>query len=705
MKKFSQFIAKRNKLVLIVGLILLIPALFGYLGTRINYDILSYLPQNLDSTKGQEVLDEVYSDAATGILVVDGMEKKDIVKVKDKIKKVNGVESVIWLDDALDISVPQEILPDSIKKQVYNGDSTLMMIKFSGSTASESTMNAIGDIKKLMNKQCFLSGMSAIVTDTKNLADKEAPFYVVVAVILSVIVLILSMESTFVPIIFLISIGIGILYNLGTNIVFGEISYITKALAAVLQLGVTMDYSIFLMHRYDEEILKHDSKKEAMAEAIQATMLSISASSLTTVAGFLALCTMNLTLGKDIGLVMAKGVVIGVICSVTILPAFILTFDKLIHKWKHRTIIPEFTKTPNFVVKHYKAFIVIFLITILPAFYGNQNTPVYYNLDESLPKDMDSIVATNKLKDEFNMMTTHFIVVKDDVESYKMKEMISKLKNVEGITAVIGYDEIIGPTIPEDFVPAKIKDVFKQGGYNILLANSRYKSAQDEENEQITELNSIVKEYDENAMITGEGALTKDLINVADVDFKNVSFTSILAIFAIIVIAFKSISIPVLLVAAIEYAIFINMGIPYYTGNIIPFIASIVIGTIQLGATVDYAILMTSRFQEELQNGYDKKTAIKKAMTGSCKSIVTSGLTFFGATGGVALVSDMSLIKSLCILIARGAVISMIVIIFVLPSLLLVSEGIINKTSIKWRKSSKGNKKISENSDESLEVL
>ena len=493
------------------------------------------------------------------------------------------------------------------------------------------------------------------------------------------------MESSLVPIIFMISIGFGILYNMGTNILLGEISYITKALAAVLQLGVTMDYSIFLMNRYDEELKKHDSRREAMAEAINATMLSISASSLTTIAGFLALCTMDLTLGKDIGLVMAKGVFIGVICSVTILPAFVLTFDKLIHRFKHRTIIPEFNKISSSIVKNYKIIIAIFLLTMIPAFIGQSKAEVYYNLDETLPKDTPSIVALNKMKNDFDMMTSQFILVNDETESYKLKEMADRLEKVDGVNAVISYDKFVGGGIPEEFVPDKAKEIFKQGGYNMILVNSSYKAASDEENKQIDKLNAIVKEYDKDAMITGEAPLTKDLISVADTDFKKVSFASILAIFVIILISFKSISVPVLLVASIEYAIFINMGIPYYTGTVIPFVASIVIGTIQLGATVDYAILMTSRFKEEINNGYDTKEALVIAVKGSAKSIVTSGLTFFGATGGVALISDLELIKSLCLLMARGALVSMAVIIFVLPSLLMVFEKVINKTTLGWR--------------------
>ncbi len=685
MNRISKFIADHAKSVIVVSLLLLIPSVIGFINTRVNYDLLSYLPQNLDSTKGEDILDKTYSDASIGIVIVEGMENKDINILKDKIEEVDGVTTTLGLTDVLDESIPKDILPDEIKNQLYNEDSTMFVIKFDGAPGSDSTINGISKVKKILNKQCFLSGMSAIMEDTKELAEHEAPFYVLIAVALSIVVLLISMESTVVPIIFLVSIGIGIVYNLGTNLFLGEISYITKALAAVLQLGVTMDYSIFLMHRYDEERGKWSTKEEAMTQAIKATMTSISGSSLTTIAGFLALCTMDLALGKDIGLVMAKGVVIGVICAITILPAFVLVFDKAIHKFKHKTIIPEFKKVSTLVTKHYKAFIVAFLVIILPAFFGQANAKVYYNLDETLKPDMSSIVALNKMKDNFNMTSTHFIIVKDDIKSYKMKEMTDRIENLEGVTTVLSYDKFIGPNIPEDFIPRDIKEIFKQGGYNLLLVNSEYKSASDELNNQIIEMTDIVKSYDKDAMVTGEGALTKDLTTIADQDFKNVSVASIAAIFVIILIVFKSVSIPVLLVSAIEFAIFINMGIPYYTGTVIPFVASIVIGTIQLGATVDYAILLTSRFREEIRNGYEKKEAMRIAVQESAKSIVTSGLTFFGATGGVALVSDMALIKSLCFLMARGAIISMIVIIFVLPALLLVSEGIINKTTKGWK--------------------
>lgn len=686
MKKFAEFISDNAKKIFIVALLLLIPSVIGYLKTGINYDILSYLPQNLDSTKGEKILDDVYSDASIGIVIVDGMEQKDIKKVKAKINQIDGVIGAYGADNVLDSSIPKDILPDDIQNQLYNGDSTMFIIKFKGAMASQSTMNAIEEARNVMNKQCYLSGMSAILKDTKDLADKEAPFYVIMSVIISLVMLFILLESTAVPIIFMLSIGIGIIYNLGTNIFFGEISYITKALAAVLQLGVTMDYSIFLMHRYDEELQVQKTKERAMASAIQATIISISASSLTTIAGFAALCAMDLTLGKDIGLVMAKGVILGVICSVTVLPAFILICDKPIHKFKHRNLIPKFNKLSCVVTNHSKTIITLFILILIPFAWAQNNTSVYYNLDESLPKDMQSIVALNKMKDEFNMMTTHFIIVDDKLDSYQIKQMGEEMKKVQGITTIISYNDFIGPMIPEDFVPEEIREIFKQGGYNLILANSSYKAAKDEENEQIDKLIKIVKKYDKNAMVSGEGPLTKDLIDISNVDFKNVSIVSIFAIFLIILIVFRSISIPVILVSAIEFAIFVNMGIPYFTGSTIPFIASIVIGTIQLGATVDYAILLTSRFQEELKKGIDKKEAMRIAVQGSAKSIVTSGLTFFGATGGVAIVSDMSLIRSLCFLISRGAIISMIAILLILPSLLLVFEGVINKTSIGWRK-------------------
>ncbi|WP_341479699.1 efflux RND transporter permease subunit [Clostridium algidicarnis] len=694
MKKFGEFIAKHRNIVLIVAVLLSIISVFGMVNTKINYDVLTYLPQELDSMKGQNILDDTFASASLSMLIMDDAEPKEVSRIKEKIQTIEGVDSVLWIDDALDISIPKEILPDDVKKALYSGDSTMMVIKYKEGSSSEVTQNAITDIRKVMDEKSFLSGVSAIVKDTKDLSDKQTPIYVLIAVILSTIVLALTMESVIIPFIFLASIGFAILYNFGSNIFLGEVSYITKALAAVLQLGVTMDYSIFLLHRYEEEKLKIEDKEEAMAEAIANTITAISGSSLTTIAGFLALCVMELALGKDIGIVMAKGVLLGVICTVTILPALVLYFDKAIHRFKHKTILPEFTKVADYVTNHYKLIVVIFIIAFIPAIYGANNAKVYYNLDESLPKDMESVVALNKLKEDYNMTTTHMIVVKDDLPQYKKKEMADRIEKVDGIEKVLSYDKLVGGSIPESFVPEDIKSNFKKDGYNLIVANSIYKAAQDEENAQVDEIINIAKEYDEDAMVSGEGPLTKDLIRIAESDFKRVNVVSILAIFAIIFGVFLSFSLPFILVLSIELAIFINLGIPYYTGTALPFISNIVIGTIQLGATVDYAILLTSRFKEEIENGYDKIEAMKISVQGSAKSIVTSALTFFAATSGVALISDMELIKSLCFLMARGALISMVVIIFILPSILIVSEKFIGLTTKGWGQKKKPNEDV-----------
>lgn len=685
MLKFGRFIAKNRILVLIISILLLIPSVYGLIKTRINYDILTYLPENLDSMKGQRILNDVFSNAATGMLIIENMESKDIVKIKEKISEVEGVEKVTWISDFLDESIPKEILPSEIRDVFFRENSTLLMIQFKNGAASDETQRAIENIRKVINKQCFLSGMSAIIKDTIELADRETPIYVLLAVVLAVIVLALTLESTIIPIIFLLAIGVAIVYNLGTNTFLGEISYITKSLAAVLQLGVTMDYSIFLLHRYEDELKLTDDKNEAMAIAISKTAASILGSSLTTIAGFLALVAMKLGLGKDIGIVMAKGVLIGVIATITILPSLILTFDKVIHRFNHGTVLPEFKKVSSIVTRYYKVFIVIIILLFIPSLYGQSNTKVYYNIDESLPKDMESIVALNKLKNEYNMTTTHMIIVKEDIPTYKIKRMIDEIEKTDGIEKVISYDKIVGPAIPEEFIPKEIKEQFAKDGYKLILANSIYKAATDEQNAQVAKLREIIKKYDEDAYITGEGALTKDLVEIADIDFKRVNLVSILAIFIIILILFASPSIPVLLVGVIELAIFINMAIPYYIGTTIPFIASIVIGSIQLGATVDYAILLTTRFREELRNGHDKYEAMRIALQSSAKSIVTSALTFFGSTVAVGFIAKIEMIRSLSMMIARGAIISMFVILFLLPAVLLISEGVISATSKNWR--------------------
>lgn len=684
-KKFADFIVKRKILVLIVAIALLVPSLLGIIGTKINYDILSYLPSELDSMKAQVILEGKYDLAATGMLTIENMVDKDIVKLCDEIKVIPGVSDVISVRDVLDIGIPKEMIPEKFSKICYSENSTLVLIKFTNNTSSEETFEAITEIGKVTGKNAFLGGMSAIVHDTRELAEKETPFYVLVAVVLAIIVLATGLESTIIPIIFLVGIGFPIAYNLGSNYFLGEISYVTKALAGVLQLGVTMDYSIFLLHRYDEEKNKCDTNDEAMSNAIVSTFSSILGSSLTTVAGFLALCTMELSIGRDIGIVMAKGVVLGVICTVTVLPALIMYFDKAIHKYQHRIFMPKFDKVSRFVVKHNKLIAIAFVILFIPAIYGQANAKVYYNLDQSLPKTLDSIVGTTKLKENFDMTTTHFILINDNIPSYKVNTMIEEIEAVNGIKNVIGYDDLLGASIPDEFIPESIRNIFKNGGYNMLVANSEFKAAEDAENDQVEKVEAIIKSYDKNGLMAGEGPLTKDLIEIAEKDFTHVNIASIVAIFLIILVVFKSISIPIILVLAIELAISINLGIPFYTGTVLPFVASIVVGTIQLGATVDYAILMTNRFKEELNNGHDINESITIAIKECSKSIISSALTFFGATFGVAIVSEMELIESLCALMARGALISMACIIIILPALLIIFEKVINKTTIRWR--------------------
>lgn len=681
MNKVSKAIAQSRMLILVIAFLLLIPSVLGYLKTDVNYDILGYLPDELDTRIAQSILKDDFDCGSLGMLIVENMENKDVSKLKEEVKKVEGVNDVIWIDDAIDLSVPKEILPEDIRDIFYSENSTLMIIKFAGTDASTETENALSDVRKIAGKQAFLSGVAGVIKDTKDLANKETPIYVLIAVILSIIILSITMESYVIPIVFLSSIGIAIIYNMGSNVIFENISYVTKALSAVLQLGVTMDYSIFLLHRYDEERESRENKVEAMANAIEATIESVVGSALTTVAGFLALCVMDLALGKDIGLVMAKGVVIGVICTITILPALVLTFDKVIHKYKHKNILPTFQKSSSFIIKHHKVIVLISLLILIPAAIGKEKASVYYNLDESLPDNLPSIVANDKLKNEFNMVSTNIILVRDDLDRYKVKEMVKELNNVDGVTMAAALESVLGSRIPENFLPNELLEQVKKGGYEGIIVNSKYKSATNEVAVQLDEINEIVKKYDPEGLVGGEAPLTNDLVTIADSDFKKVSIFSIVAIFLIIMVIFKSISVPVLLVLAIELAIFINLGIPYYTGTTIPFISSIVIGTIQLGATVDYAILLTSRFKEELSNTNDKKEAMIKALQSSSRSIITSALTFFGATAGVGIISELEMISSLCVLMARGAIISMLVILFVLPGILLMFEGIIVKTS------------------------
>ncbi|MGL5557647.1 MAG: efflux RND transporter permease subunit, partial [Paraclostridium dentum] len=572
MRGLSKQIAKRSKLILVIAILLLVPSAIGFLNTDINYDILSYLPDNLSTTQAEKILKDEFDCGSLAMLIVENMEDKDVAKLKEKLTKVEGVKDVLWVDDVVDLSVPRELLPKDVTDLLYTENSTLMVIKLEEGSAALKTLNAVEEIRKVTGKQAFLSGMASIIKDTKDISDKETPLYVVVAVILTLIVLSFTMDSYVTPFIFLLSIGFAIIYNFGSNIIFGEISYLTKALSAVLQLGVTMDYSIFLLHRYDEEREKYDSHIDAMAIAISNTTTAVFGSSLTTVAGFLALCAMDLALGMDMGLVMAKGVLLGVICTVTILPALILIFDKQIHKYKHKPILPTFKKSSKIVVKHYKLLVVLFLLMFIPSVIGSSNAKVYYNLDESLPDDLPSIVSTNKLKDDYKMNSTNIILVKDSLDSYKVDQMIKEIENLDGINSVVALEKVIGPAIVEDILPNDLISSVKSGGYEQLIVNSEYRAATDEAGIQIDKLNNIVHKYDRDGLVGGEAPLTDDLIKIADTDFKKVSLVSIIAIFVIIAIVFKSLSLPILLVLAIESAIFINLGIPYYTGTVEPFI-------------------------------------------------------------------------------------------------------------------------------------
>ena len=688
MVKVGKKIVKFRVPILILSIILLIPAVWGYVNTRINYDVLTYLPEDIETMQGQEIMTNDFGIGAFSMLMVDGMEDKDIVKLKEKVEKVDGVANVLWYDSLADISVPQSMLPSKLYDEYNTEDGTMMAVFFKDGTSSDETMKAVTEIRKVTGKECFLSGMSAIVEDTKELAEKETPLYVLIAVALSALVLAITMESIFVPVLFLLSIGIAIVYNLGTNVFFGEISYITKALAAVLQLGVTMDYSIFLMHSYQEQQVRYNGDKErAMAHAISQTFSSVIGSSVTTVAGFIALCFMSFTLGKDIGIVMAKGVIFGVLVCVTVLPSMILCFDKLIEKTKHKPLLPDIGRISDKVTKRYVIYVVAFVILLFPAIYGNNHTGVYYNLDESLPKDLPSVIANTKLKEDYNMNTTHMILVDSSVAGSDVKKMSQEIEKVDGVKWVLGLDNLVGSGVPADMLPESVTSMLKNDKYQLLMVNSTYKVATDKVNKQIEEIDKILDKYDEGAMLVGEGPLTKDLINITDTDFKRVSAVSIGIVFAIILLLFKSITIPVILVGVIEFAIFVNMGIPFYTGTKLPFVASIVIGTIQLGATVDYAILMTTRYQRERSRGAGKFDAITTAHKFSAQSIIVSALSFFAATIGVGLYSNIDMISSLCILMARGALISMVVVVLILPSLFMVFDKIIIKTSKGFRPS------------------
>lgn len=697
MVKVGKKIVKYRVVILILGVLLLIPSALGFLKTRVNYDILYYLPDNIDTMKGQNILMDDFGKGAFAMEVVEGMSTKDTAAVKEKIEGVDGVADVIWYDSIADTSLPIDVLPDKLKDVFKTDNATLMAIFFDDTTSADKTMDAITEIRSITNKQCYLSSMSAVVTDIKQLSEKETPIYVLIAVVLSCIVLSLFMDCWILPLFFMLSIGMAILYNMGSNYFLGEISYITKALSAVLQLGVTMDYSIFLWHSYQENQQRFPGDKErAMAHAISNTFASVIGSSVTTVAGFIALCFMSFTLGKDLGIVMAKGVVFGVICCVTILPSFILIFDKAIQKTTHRSLIPPMEKPAKFITKHFKVFVLAFIVLLVPALWGYTKAEVYYNLDATLPKYLESIKANDKLSDEFDMNATHMVLANADLKPKEAKAMLNEMSDVKGVKFALGLDSLLGSAIPRDVVPDELTDTLKAGDWQLILVQSEYKVATDEVNRQCTQLNSIVKKYDSSAMLIGEAPCTKDLITITDKDFKVVSAISIIAIFIIIALVFKSISLPVILVAVIEFAIFINLGIPYFTGTKMPFIASIVIGTIQLGATVDYAILMTTRYKKERCKGKEKKESIRIALSASVSSVIVSALGFFAATFGVGLYSDIDMISALCTLMARGAVISMFTVIFILPSMLMVFDKVICATTKDMRACLKKKEKASD---------
>lgn len=684
-EKIARKLTRRPKLVAFIGLMLLIPALLGAIGTRINYDILTYLPQDSEATQGEKLLEDPFKMAATSMLIIDGMPAGYTTDLADKIEDVEGVSNVVSLSSMIGVQIPTNFIPEDFRDVFYSGDAAMMIIQYDKPGASDETMNAISEIRSICNQKCFLAGFSVVIKDTRDLVDKELPLFVLLAVVLSLIALSLAFDSWVLPGILLANIGLAILYNFGTNIIFGEISYITKAIAAVLQLGVTMDYSIFLYKRYEEEKGGCDDNRDAMAKAVEAAFAALSSSSLTTVAGFLALCFMRLTLGKDIGLVMAKGVVIGVATVICILPSFILILDKPMEKYKHRIFMPDLTRTNSWVIKHRKAMAIIFLLLFIPSIYAENHASVYYKLDESLPQDIPSIVANKKLKNDFDMATSHFIMLSDDITSTDMNVMEDEIENVEGVTSMISYHSILGTGIPDFFVPESVRNMLKQGGYQMIMVNSEYDTASDEVSEQLAKIRTIVKEYDENAMVTGEAAMTDELISVTAKDFVTTNYISIIAILLIIGLTFRSISVPIVLVATIELAIFVNQACPYFLGTEVPFIAPTVISCVQLGATVDYAILVTTRFREEIQNGHDRREAIKIAMDTSYGSIITSALVLFCATLGVSFVSSIDLIGSLCIMLARGAVISALICIFVMPAILYICEPLFAKTSIKWR--------------------
>ena len=682
--RFSRAVVKYRIPILIIALALMIPSVLGMVNTRINYDMLDYLPEDMDTVIGQNELLEDFGKGAFSFLIVEDMPAKDVSALREKIQKIDHVETVLWYDSLADISIPMEILPDELYNEFNTENSTMLAVFFDTSTSADITMDAIREIRSVAGKQCFVSGMSALVTDLKDLCEKEEPIYVGIAVLLACAAMMLFLDSWLVPFVFLASIGIAIVLNLGSNFFMGEISYITKALSAVLQLAVTMDYSIFLWHSYNAQRERYPDHRDAMAAAIQETLTSVVGSSITTIAGFAALCFMSFTLGRDLGIVMAKGVFLGVIGCVTILPALILVLDKPLQKTKHRPLIPNMNKFASGVIRVFPVFLILFVLLIPPAYYGynKTNKEVYYDLGECLPEDMEYVIANSKLSEDFHIASTHMLLVDADLPSKTVRSMIDEMEQVDGVKYVLGLESVVGSRVPEDILPESVLEILKSDKWELLLINSEYKVASDKVNDQVNSLNTILKKYDEGGMLIGEAPCMKDLIETTDHDFKVVNAVSILAIFVIIALVEKSLSLPFILISVIELAIFINLGLPHYFGQSLPFIAPICISTIQLGATVDYAILMTTRYKAERIKGIPKRQAVATALSASIPSIIVSGMGLFAATFGVALYSDIDMISSLCMLMARGAVVSMFCVIFILPALLVLCDKLIRVTTL-----------------------
>ena len=686
MDKIFAFILKKPKLVIIVSLILLIPSLIGYIFTDVNYDLLSYLPDGLDSVKGQQVLSETYHVDSTTMVIVENMQSKRVVELKEKIAEVENVASVLWYDDLIDTSIPFDILPDEVRNVFYsqNGNYTMMFVQFNPECSSQDVIEAVSQIKKVTQKQCLLSGLTPINADIREITNKELPIYIALAIVFVLLIMFVTMESYILPLVMMFVLGIAVILNMGTNWIIGGVSYITQCVGVILQLAVTMDYSIFVINRFEEEKLKSATKEDAMAKTLKASVTSLVGSSTTTVFGFIALCFMQLSLGFNIGIVMAKGVIVGVISAVTILPSYLLVFDEKINKKKHRVFTPDFSKLIDFSIKNRKTFVIIFAVLLIPAIILSANVKKYYNITSTLPEDLDSVVALDTLKDEFNMKTTHFIVVNDSVSAEKLIEMENRINALDGITSMLAYNQFVGSSIPDSIIPDGITDIIKQGGYQVMLVNSEFEAATEPSNDQVAQMYSILKEYDPNGFITGEGAMYSDLVDITVTDFTVTSIISILAIFIIIAILFKSYSIPVILILSIEFAILINESISTIFGTPISFFAPTVISCVQLGATVDYAILLTSRFKEEIRSGRNKFESVRTAAVEAMHSVFQSAVVFFVVTIGVYLVSSISIVKELCALLARGSIISALIIIFVLTPLLIFFEKTIAKTSKEW---------------------